>query len=659
MILDELVLQNVGTFAGRQTISLSPKESRKPIVLIGGLNGTGKTTILEAIHLALYGPLAQVSGRGGSYDAYLRGLIHRNVAPDESASVELSFRAYQQGEEHHFRVRRRWRTHGASLREFLLVSLDGRHDEALTSTWSEYVETFLPRGIAGLFFFDGEQIEKLADSDSSRQVLSSALAALLGLDLIDRLSTDLSVLRRRHRDSQVPDSLRETVAERRRAVTALRQAEEAADAAVAALQVEVERASKRLHEATERYRSAGGDLLDQRDAAEIKVGMLKEQLISVDNDLREEMSDTAPLLQVTALLCQLAEQVDREVRAAREAVVVDVIAERDAVIVDRLRADGLKKSALDDLVDFLAKDRRARQTACNEPTIVGTASAPLIKTLRSSSLPTAERRLSVLVNRRRSLSEDLDQAERVLVAIPDQEALAPLVAERKEAASDAMRAEARMAHAQDRLASCRQDRAKADAAYEATLDRVARATLSAEDDRRLVEHAERVRVTLQALRLAAAKRHLGRISDLIFESLGRLLRKTNLITRVEIDPETYSVELTGADGRALMAWDLSAGERQLLAVALLWGLARSSGQPLPIVIDTPLGRLDRSHRGHLLERYFPQASHQVILLSTDTEIDADAIEVLRPHVGRSYKLEFDPSTNATTIAHGYFWENAS
>lgn len=94
----------------------------------------------------------------------------------------------------------------------------------------------------------------------------------------------------------------------------------------------------------------------------------------------------------------------------------------------------------------------------------------------------------------------------------------------------------------------------------------------------------------------------------------------------------------------------------MLAVALLWGLALSAGQPLPVVIDTPLGRLDSSHREHLLDRYFPHASHQVVLLSTDTEINSEAWKKLAPRVGRSYRLEFDPAAAATTVSAGYFWE---
>ena len=197
MILKELVLHNVGTFAGKQVLNLEPPSDDKPIVLVGGLNGAGKTTILEAIQLALYGSLAPHSSgrRSGGYEGYLRSLIHRGVSTTEGAAIELSFVAHREGVAHTYRICRSWRSTGASIREIphLVPYVDGKIDQALASTWNEHVETFLPRGIAGLFFFDGEQIEALADMDKSRQVLSSALAALLGLDLVDRLVSDLAV----------------------------------------------------------------------------------------------------------------------------------------------------------------------------------------------------------------------------------------------------------------------------------------------------------------------------------------------------------------------------------------------------------------------------------------------------------------------------------
>jgi DNA sulfur modification protein DndD len=108
------------------------------------------------------------------------------------------------------------------------------------------------------------------------------------------------------------------------------------------------------------------------------------------------------------------------------------------------------------------------------------------------------------------------------------------------------------------------------------------------------------------------------------------------------------------NGQILSAERLSAGERQLLAIAILWGLAKASGRPLPTAIDTPLGRLDSAHRDNIVKRYFPFASHQVLLFSTDQEIVGDYLSSLMPWIGRSYILDYTPKTHTTQIREGYF-----
>lgn len=657
MILDELILRNVGTFAGRHAISLAPPSPDKPIVLIGGLNGAGKTTLLEAIHLALYGALAQPSGRrSGSYESYLTGLIHHGMPAQQGASVELVFRAHQEGAERQYRVSRNWRNTGAAVRESLEVEVDGRPDQTLMSTWNEHVETFLPRGIAGLFFFDGEQIEALADLERSRQVLGSALAALLGLDLVERLATDLSVLRRRHRVQQVPDNQQQAVDESKQELTAVRLADEAAGREAARALVELERAEKKLFEVTERYRSAGGDLLDQHDAAEARRHNLRSELTRTEDDLRDELGGAGPFLLASGLLGGLAVQARSEAAAARERIVVDVVSTRDEGVLSQLRSAKVPAKTISAIEGFLVADRESRRASSRVPEIAMLKDPGPLEFLMSAALPATRERIRGLIDRQNFVQAELESAERLLAAIPSPESIAPLRAEREAVAADLAAAQAALARAEDQWNSLKQERARANAAYEAAVDRASQANLAADDQRRLVEHIDRVGVTLEALRTAAARRHLERIGDLVHEALSQLLRKESLIASVSIDPISHTVELEGPHGRQLSAQELSAGERQLLAVALLWGLARASGQPLPVMIDTPLGRLDGAHRLHLLDRYFPYASHQVILLSTDTEIDQDAYQRLRSHVGRAYRLEFDQATSASSVQHGYFWE---
>lgn len=657
MILDELVLQNVGTFSGRHTIKLAPPSPAKPVVLVGGLNGAGKTTFLEAIHLAFYGTLAQSNGRRtGSYENYLRSLIHRGSKPGSITSVELAFRAHQQGVEHSYRISRSWGGSEGAVRERLEVEVDGRVDKALISTWSEHVETFLPRGIAGLFFFDGEQIEALADMQKSREVLGSALSALLGLDLVDRLTTDLAVLRRRHRVNQIPDSLKETVEEKKQAALVARQAEEQAVEAAATVRVELERAEKQHFEVAERYRSSGGELLDKRVATESSVEVQRQNLVQLDNDLRDEAADAAPLLQVAALLGELEQQVANEANAAHQKIVTTALGERDESVLALLRSAGVDSDVFESVAEFMTADRSRRDSESTVPDISGLGDAAAVSAMGMSTLPAAERRLRALLERRDSIRAELDQLERVLVAMPDPESLADLRASLDEASAELARSQASLAMVEENLAARRADSVKAETSYESELDRLAHANLAIDDDLRTVAHIDKVTQTLDSLRSAAARRYLGRIGDLVLEALQRLLRKESLVATVTIDPDTHTVELTGRDGSRLMANQMSAGERQLLAVSLLWGLARASGQPLPVVVDTPLGRLDGTHREHLVERYFPYASHQVILLSTDTEIDEPTYARVRKFVGRSYRLSFDQTTNSTSVLPGYFWE---
>jgi DNA sulfur modification protein DndD len=656
MILDTLTLENVGTFGGKQTIELTPPSLKRPIVLIGGLNGAGKTTILESIHLAMYGPLSQAPGRrAGSYENYLRGLIHHGAADTDGAAVDLSFHVFQQGEKKQFRIRRRWRVTGASVRESLMVWVNGRFDDALTASWNEHIETFLPRGIAGLFFFDGEQIEALADLERSRQVLHSALAALLGLDIVERLKADLTVLRRRHRGAEIPPELKAAVEERKQAATAARQAEEAADAAAASARNEAERAAKKLYEVSERYRAGGGELLGQRDAADSRVTMLGQQLRDLDEDLRHEASEVAPFLQLSEMLDGLIQQVRREQAAARDAVVIDVLRERDREMLDRLQSVEVTAKSLAAIEEFLTVDVDARRVSAEVVPVSGLSGNTELESITSSVLPATRRRISGLLKRREALRADIEQAERTLAAIPHPEALMSIKEEMDRAVQAELRCNAALSHAEDNHRLLCQERGRADGAYETALEKSALASLDNDDDRRLIEHIDRVRGTLESLKAKAAERHLGRISELVQKALTQLLRKSSLVTQVQIDPVSYSVQLSGPGGRPLEPNEMSAGERQLLAVSLLWGLAQAAGQPLPMVIDTPLGRLDGSHRSHLLERYFPHASHQVIMLSTDTEVDEAAMQVLQPHLGHTYRLDFDHEINATTITPGYFW----
>jgi DNA sulfur modification protein DndD len=145
------------------------------------------------------------------------------------------------------------------------------------------------------------------------------------------------------------------------------------------------------------------------------------------------------------------------------------------------------------------------------------------------------------------------------------------------------------------------------------------------------------------------------LREAVVQRFSQLWRKGDLVRRIDIDPKDFTITLFDRHDRPVPKQQLSAGEKQIYAISMLWALGQVSGRPLPMVIDTPLGRLDSDHRAHLVERYFPHASHQVMILSTDTEIDQTYFRALGPSISHCYHLKYDVNEARCEIEKGYFW----
>ena len=203
MIFTALSLTDFGLFRGVHTISLAPKPGR-PVILFGGKNGAGKSTLFEAVRLCLYGHKAfNGTLSKESYLSYLNSRIHSNptlLIQPTVASIALDFNYAEAGEIHAYRVTRSWERRGTQkVQEQVEVTRDGMTlDEVSAEYWQDFVRDMVPPGISQLFFFDGEKIQHLAEDASDQASLSDSIKSLLGLDLIDRLQTDIGYYISRH-----------------------------------------------------------------------------------------------------------------------------------------------------------------------------------------------------------------------------------------------------------------------------------------------------------------------------------------------------------------------------------------------------------------------------------------------------------------------------
>lgn len=660
MILDEITLHNFGVYGGRQSVPLTPTDPKRPIILFGGLNGGGKTTLLDALQLCFYGPTARCSNRNGlAYDEFLRRCVHRGASVPEAA-IEVAFRHMSNGKEHLFRLHRSWTANGSSCRERFHVLRDGELDKLATEHWSEQVEDFIPARIAHLFLFDGEKIEGYADLDGAPALIATAIQNLLGLDIVERLTSDLLVLERRKRaEAKAPED-RRPLEELRAKIDQLEASRRQLVGDRASAANVLDRRKADLSALEERYRREGGVLFEKRAELEASATTAERQVEAARKELRELAAGAAPLLLVPDLLSAVAARDAVEAAAQRDRLTLSAIAEEHEALLSLPMFERLSARERAAVRRALEERQAARRAAAAQATYLDLSGDArlLLGSLMSAELASAKSRLKDAVAQERKAADGLEQAKAALAAAPSYDALAEIITAREAAQAEVARLQAEQDQRTAEIERLDREIAQLRDRHTRLVEAEAWARFEYDDTRRLLVHSTKVRETLGRFREAVVERHVARIQQLVLESFHQLIRKRLLVSDLRIDPKTFMLELHAADGRPMTPERLSAGERQLLAIAILWGLGKASGRPLPTVIDTPLGRLDSRHRGHLVRRYFPQASHQVLLLSTDEEIAGRYYQVLRPSIDRTYHLRFDEAERRTVIEPGYLPEGA-
>ena len=198
MILEKIILNNLGPFRKEHPLDLYTQSETTPVILIGGLNGAGKTTLLTAVQLALYGKKCQQVTDFKSYDSFLKELINDTAKDkDEEFSVSLNINFDGFPVNGSLSICRSWIKASKGFKEkFTVNSLDTiditeEEREDIEQNWVEIMQRILSPELSDLFFFDGEKIIKLADEKTSTLLFKESISTLLGLDLVEQLEKDI------------------------------------------------------------------------------------------------------------------------------------------------------------------------------------------------------------------------------------------------------------------------------------------------------------------------------------------------------------------------------------------------------------------------------------------------------------------------------------
>ena len=668
MILHKLTLNNVGLFRGIQTIHLTPKD-RKPIILIGGMNGAGKTTLLDAVRLCLYGKRAlgnRISHN--EYHDYLSEIIHRSPtanSPIDRASVLLEFEYARDGGKKRYTVERSWKRQRGreTVKEALAIYENDRLNTGFeTEYWQDYINELVPIGVSQFFFFDGENVRKLVDDSGHDAFLRESIKALFGLNLVERLQSDLHIYSNRLVKRDSPESVQEEITEVELKI-------EDFQSRLADVEVESEKTTTRIdaleneiEQQEHRLATEGGNYAQQRGNLKQQQEQLQTDIEDLENKIRAQCEKLFPFALAPENLKRLRAQLLKELQLDELASKNRALETHNALLLENLPSEAfwadtsLKSSQISEVQNKVAS-LLTKQLECPEE-LRGfkrirersPAEYDCILEWIDACLNSVPQEFRELNNALKIARAELKAVENTLQKVPPEDVLKPIIEGLSELNKTLGQLQKQKQNIDETI------RLLTDQIEEAERKRdvLYRTQQLRQADIKRPKRVEDVQSVLAAYTAQLTQAKIVTLSDAVVEGFNRLSHKPDRIKRVELDPQTFAVTLYDTYNRSISKDELSAGEQQIYTTALLWGLAKTSGKPLPMILDTPLGRLDTIHRQLLVEHYFPYVSHQVVLLSTDTEIVGHLLSLLKPYISHTFHLAYRQTEEHTTIEKGYF-----
>jgi len=641
MIIKKLTLHNFGVYASTNTFDFN---SRKPIVLIGGLNGRGKTTFLEAILLSLYGSnsFAYKESRYHTYGQYLHSYVNRNDGTLISY-VELKFQMDTTDDT--YIVHREWSALGQRTREEIRVKKNNQEDEFLTRNWSMFIESVLPSALSNYFFFDGDKIVDLS-LDNTNELMKESIRSMLGISVLDRLHKDLTRNSKREisRVSDNPDILE---MERLRAV------KDDAENGLKVIDDEIVKINNQIIEnqnSLEKYKNAytskGGDAFGNQTKVLNRKIEIKAQLIQSKENLLAIASEELPLALVKDLIVTVSKQAHDEQEMKLSKRTADRINEIYKNY-DKEKTKDLKRF-IDYFINQVKKETKDEIYNVSERTMYQADD------LSSSKLNDTKLKAKRLLSEQKSLQKEADKIESYLSLDINGEELKEIYRNIKANEQREIDLNVEKSALEIKHSAMNGRFQKATTELNRYVDIMLKDLENNDDTQRVLKYSEMAIKILDEYTIRLQKRKTEILANCITDCYKKLLTKKNLIDRVLMDPVSLDLSFYDKYGNQIMYSSFSAGEKQLMVISVLWSLALCSKKKLPVIIDTPLSRLDSKHRETLITKYFPKASDQTIILSTDSEINQHYYELMKKNVGDEFTLIYNDDTRSTLIQKGYF-----
>lgn len=644
MVIKRLQLHNFGVYEGDNEFVFSNK---KPIVLIGGMNGRGKTTFLEAVLLALYGSnsFAYTESKKRSYIQYLKSFVNKN-AKDNLCSVELEFEI-NAGVKENYIIKRSWDGFNKKTDEEISVYKDSVYNEFLTQNWSMFIENILPSALSSFFFFDGEKIAEMA-VDSTNASLKNAIRSMLGITVLDVLNNDIlrniKKLNKDNANGKTAEGVQKLRDKKDATVNALKKIDEA----IEKLANTIVQDNDKLEVLHQTYNAKGGDAVEKKQEIIQKRATLCSEMISEENILYDLASSELPLVLVSDLLRDIKLQGTDE---HNDAIMCEAVMQLDSMLENFCGSYKGDIEASRAFVDYV----KEQVSGDHEVPVYSLSDQALyqVNTLVEGLLGESKDEANRILFEKKKKDKLIGELDSYLSLDINDKELQAIYKKIKKAEKTLIDDQVKMLELEQKRSSANANAMAATSEFNKYVESYLATAELCDSTDRIIKYSNMALSISEKYQIELQKRKTDILAETITTCYKKLANKKNLIHRIEMEPDTLNIKYLSEEGKEVTQDSLSAGEQQLVVISILWALAICSKKKLPVIIDTPLSRLDSLHRTALINTYFPNAGEQTIILSTDSEIDGTYYELMKENVGDEFTLKYNELTKSTSIEKGY------
>ena len=718
MKINKLVLKNFRSYEEETTFDFSTTKE-KNIILVGGKNGAGKSTIFEAIKLCIYGPMAyKYQGFNSSYISRIKSNINNNSLKNDTvdAFVSIDIELSESTEKNTYTLVRQWTFKDKKLDEKFLVYKNFTItplDKEELNYFENYITSIISPKIFEFFFFDGEHLSEFFIGKNSNTHLKQSLLSLCNFDTFDVLkNTIISTARSSKNANDEIELAKENYLSLENQLSELNSKEETISAEFKEISNKLEDLQQQKITLEKDFRKKGGVLAEERDFLNSKTIELETKRSLINQNIKDFCNDMLPFLMVKNQITNLEKQLKTE---SDNLLYSQLKSKLNTQYIKSLLLNKIESSSLDEIAitvsEALIDDIKPNSYEENFKMIhnLSNDESNSLYSLINNILDFDTSYILNSFKEYRDIAHELSNIRTKLNSSLEDEALNIYI-------TDIGNLSNKIGHLSEsknllnnsldeiklKINEVTSERDKSKSKYIDLLQ-----------SNKVVDMSANLILMLDDIIKTLTENKTKEIQDNFMYIFKKIIQKDNFIDFIDIDNnfnaslyinKMYSslelenlIENIGYDeierkfGR-LFIDDLfnlynvenksellnsiktstqsafltlrtkvdingfSSGEKQIYILCLYWALLKASDIEIPFIIDTPYARIDETHRNNITSEYLSTISDQVIILSTNTEIDEKAYREIKPKLNGEYLIKYDDKNRKTIQREGYFFE---